>query len=87
MLHRAALRGLVRLPVKHRDALGVRFSEGAAVVIDLGHSVTFKFLDVVQEPLLLVHQVKHGIVVELVAILKERPREQVTRVDLLSAVL
>jgi hypothetical protein len=87
MLHRAALRGLVRLPVKHRDALGVRFSEGAAVLINLGHSLTFEFLHVVQEPLLLVHQVKHGIVVELVAILKERPREQVTRVDLLTAVL
>jgi hypothetical protein len=69
MLKRAALWGLKRFPVKHRDALRVRFSECTAVFIDLGHSITFEFLHVFQEPLLLVHQVKHGIVVELMAIL------------------
>ena len=71
MPHRAALRGLVRHPLKHRDALRVRLSECAAVLIDLGHSITFEFLHMLQEPPLLVHQVKHGIVVELVAILQE----------------
>jgi hypothetical protein len=71
MLHRAALRGLVRFPMKDRDALRVRFSECATVLIDLGHSLTFEFLHMFQKAFLLVHQVKHGVVVELVAILKE----------------
>ena len=84
MLNWTALRGLKRFPMKHRDTLRVRFSECAAVLIDLWDPITFEFLHVFQEPLLLVHQVKHSIVVELVAILQERPREQVTRVELIS---
>jgi hypothetical protein len=55
MLNWTALRGLKRFPMKQRDALRVRFSECATVLIDLWDSVTFEFLHVFQEPLLLVH--------------------------------
>jgi hypothetical protein len=82
MLNRAALRGLVRFPLKHRYPLRVRFSECTTLLINLRNPITFEILHMFQEPLLLVHQVKHGIVIELMAILQERPREQMTRVEL-----
>ena len=75
MFNRASLRCLVSLPLEYRDALPVGLSEGAASLVDLGDVMRLLLLDVLQETLLLVDQVHHRVIVELVAVSEEGTRE------------